>query len=212
MVLIAQHPFLLGVMPCVLLTLRLLLVVMVAGGLAAVSFQRALAEAHGIELVQWGALEWTASGIVLGALLACEHVTTISLCRATPRLMRAEALGLDDYFQPRRLLVGLVVRAIVGATVVFGLSLAGVGIVLCLPWLHATYYAADQDCGPLDALLNSWKAAKRNAGLVLLFELGALVTLIAGLFVCGVGVVGAYVVVTASRAACYEIARLALNR
>src|SRR5690606_7240713 len=137
---------------------------------------------------------------------------TTSLRRVTPRLMRGEAVGFDDYFDPRRLFVGLLVRLIVAATFIIGLSLAGIGVVLCLPWLHALHYAADQDQGPLKACLLSWSAAKRSFGNILLFELGALALYFGGLLACGVGVIGAYVVVTASRAACYEIARSALNR
>src|SRR5690606_38290701 len=131
-ILIGHYPFLIGVLPCIVVGLRLLLLAAVGLGAAVLGFQRALAEAQGVELLSWGAVEWTAAGIVVGALVACEHVITTSLRRVTPRLMRGETLSFDDYFDPRRLFVGLLVRIIVAGTFIIGLSLAGIGVVLCL--------------------------------------------------------------------------------
>jgi len=129
---------------------------------------------------------------------------SVFLLACLPRSLRQEPWRLREVFVPRTLLVAAVVRLTTYVALGAGLLVLGVGSTLALPLVLAPFFVADKGLGVFAACARSGTLVLRHFGTVLLFEFVSLGLLLCGLLLCGVGIVPAYVLVTAGRAALYE--------
>lgn len=202
--LVIAQPSLFGLLPCVVLMLRL--TILLLGSMFAVTagFDWWMRDSFGYTWLRLPAGSSSVLGCVLGVLIASEHALVHLLIGCMPRALRREPLRVRELFTPRALLVTAGLRLATYAAAGVGLVLLGVGAVLALPLVFAAFYAADERDGIFAAVSRSSETVLRHFGKVLLFEFVSFGLLLCGSLLCGVGILPAYVLVTASRAALYE--------
>ena len=202
--LVLARPALFGLAPVAVLAIRLSVV-----GLLLI-----VAGAYGIDWLSFAALgqspfqlpedTWTIFGGVVAAMLLLEHCVIHLLLVCLPRALRRERIHLPDALAPKALLMSALVRLATYVAFGVGFMLLGIGTALAVPLALAPFYAADKGLDAYDAVKCSTAVVLRHFGTVLLFEFISLGLLLCGLLVCGVGLIPAYILVTASRAALYE--------
>ncbi len=98
----------------------------------------------------------------------------------------------------------LAVQILMGFAILLGLLLLIVpGIILALGLSYATYFVADADMGPIDALKASWAATTGSKGKLFLFGIVAFFIAMLGLVACCVGVFAAVAITALAQAMIY---------
>lgn len=202
--LIIARPALYGLLPCAVLGLRsvVLLLLLLAAG--AYGFDWWTWQTMGRSLFELPEGAWSAFALVIAGLLAAEHASIHFLLACLPRSLRQQRGSLRDVFTADKLLSTLLVRLVTYLALGVGFAMLGVGSALALPLVLAPFYAADQGLGVGSAIARSSKVVLGHFGTVLLFEFVSLGLLVCGFLLCGVGLLPAYVLVTAGRAALYD--------
>lgn len=202
--LLIARPVSFGLLPVGIFALRFVLL-----GLALL-----VASASGFDWWAWTTLgqspfqlpegTWTVFGLVTATLVFAEHAAVFFLLVVLPRSLRQREWQLQEAFTWQALIVTAIVRVITYLALGFGLLMLGVGSLLALPLVLASHFAADKNLGVFAACARSTSLVLRHFGTVLLFEFVSLGLMFCGFLLCGVGLIPAYVLVTAGRAALYE--------
>lgn len=202
--LVLARPALFGLLPIGVLLARLSVALLLALAAGAFGIDWLSFSVFGQSPFQLPQGFWTVFGFVVAGLLLAEHCAIHLLLVCLPRASRRERTDWRDAFAPKTVIMTGLVRVLTYLAFGAGFLLLGVGTALAMPLALAPFYAADQRLDVYDAVKCSTAAVLRHFGTVLLFEFISLGLLLCGLFVCGVGLIPAYILVTASRAALYE--------
>lgn len=202
--LLLSRPALFGLMPCLVLFIRFCLLGLAALVGAAYGLDQWFWESSGRSLFEVSDDAWTWLGITATGLLFIEHLAVTLLVKVLPVTLRNQTWQLAEVWTVETLAVTAVLRLALYVSLAVGVLLAGVGALLALPFAYAVFYAADLRLGVFAASARSFRLVVSHFVTVLLFEFIALGLLITGFLVCGLGVLPAYLVTTASRAALYD--------
>lgn len=202
--LLIARPAAYGLLPVVIVLLRLALLGLLLLAASAWGFDWWAWTTLGQSPFQLPEGTWTTFGLVVGALAVAEHAALHFLLVALPRSLRHQEWPLRSAFTWRALALTALVRLVTYLALGVGFSMFGVGTLLALPLVLSPYLVADKGLGVFAACARSSTLVLRHFGTALLFEFVSLGLLLCGLLLCGVGLIPAYVLVTAGRAALYE--------
>lgn len=202
--LLLSRPALFGLTACLVLFLRLCLLGLAAVVGTAYGLDQWFWEASGSSLLEVSDDMWTWLFLFAAGLLFVEHLGVTLLVKVLPVTLRNHTWQLGEMWAAEVLAGTAVLRLALYVTLAVGVSLGGVGVLLALPFAYAIFHAADLRLGVFAASARGFRLIVSHFGTVLLFEFIALGLLITGFLVCGLGVLPAYLVTTASRAALYD--------
>jgi hypothetical protein len=202
--LLLSRPALFGLTPCLVLFIRFCFLGLTALVGAAYGLDQWFWESSGSSLFEVSDDTWAWLGIAASGLLLAEHLAVTLLIKVLPVTLRNHTWQLGEVWSVESLVVTAVLRLALYVSVVMGILLAGVGVLLALPFAYAPFFAADLRLGVFASTARGFRLVVSHFGTVLLFEFIALGLLITGFLVCGLGVLPAYLVTTASRAALYD--------
>lgn len=201
---VISRPGLFGFVPCVVLLIRACLAATAVVVASAFGLDRLLWELNGVSLFEVSRDAWALAAMVGGGLLLVEHLAVHVVVTTIPLTLREQAWTLREVVGTEPVLTTAALRVLGYLAVATCSLLCGFGAILALPLVFAPYFAACQRLGVFASCASAGRLVVNHFGTIVFFEFISLGLLLCGFLVCGIGIVPAYLVTTAGRAALYD--------
>lgn len=202
--LVIGRPGLFGLLPWLVLCSRALLVACILLLASVFELDRWFWETNGVALLSVSQDTWALVLLGVAALLAFEHLAVHFVGKVMLLTLREQEWRLSDVFTYKEIASTAVVRLCLLVALVLTVASLGLCSLIALPVFYAFYFVVDRSLGPFAACAMGGRMVVTHFGTVVLFEFVSLGLLLCGLIACGVGLVPAYLITTAGRAALYD--------
>jgi uncharacterized membrane protein len=198
------HPGLFALLPCLVLCCRALLAASAVLVFGVFELDRWFWETNGVALIHFSQDTWTLIVLAVVGLLVLEHLLVHLVAKAMLLTLRGVEWQISEMFSYGALASTAAVRLCAHVVLVSTVASLGLLGILVLPVLYAFYLVVDRALSPFAACARGGRMVVTHFGTVLLFECVSLGLLLGGLLACGMGVIPAYLITTAGRAALYD--------